>query len=346
MGYIYMIQNKINKKVYVGQTKQKPQDRWKDHINIAKSNNSESKGISHAIHRAIRKYGIGNFDFCVLEEVDNDLLNQREIYWIQEKDSYHNGYNETLGGDAVQKYEYSPIYEDYLKTHNLQTTAIHFDCSRDTVRAAILSKGTTPKDINDFAHSRRKYDYCKLAEKYQELGGLQQVADYFGCDVKVVREACIENNIDIMSSGNRTREILGKPMQQIDLGTLSVIQSFPSASNAAIKVFNDKSKSRNILACCEHRQKTAYGYGWIYEGDKIPQNLSINEKYKRVVQKDKDSKEILNIFVSGAEAARSIGKGNSAASVILKVCKNPQLKTAYGYIWEYGDINDSQLCSK
>ena len=44
-------------------------------------------------------------------------------------------------------------------------------------------------------------------------------------------------------------------MQQIDLGTLSIIQSFPSASNAAIKVFNDKRKSGNILACCEHRQK-------------------------------------------------------------------------------------------
>ena len=341
MGYIYMIQNKINKKAYVGQTRQKPQDRWKDHINIAKSNSSESKRRSYAIHRAIRKYGVENFDFCILEEVDNYLLDQREIYWIQEKDSYHNGYNETLGGAGAQKYEYSSIYEDYLKTHNLQATAIHFDCSRNTVRAAILSKDTTSKDINDFAPSRRKYDYYKLAKKYQELGGLQQVADYFRCDVKVVREACVENNIDIMSSGKITREILGKPVQQIDLGTLSVIQSFPSASNAAIKIFNDKSKSTNILACCKHKQKTAYGYGWVYEGDKIPQNLTINEKYKTVIQKDKDSKEILNIFVSGAEAARSIGRGDSAASVILKVCRNPQLKTAYGYIWEYGDRNDS-----
>lgn len=78
MGYIYMIQNKINKKAYVGQTRRKPQDRWKEHINIAKSNNSESKGISHTIHRAIRKYGVENFDFCILEEIDNDLLNQRE----------------------------------------------------------------------------------------------------------------------------------------------------------------------------------------------------------------------------------------------------------------------------
>jgi hypothetical protein len=33
-----------------------------------------------------------------IEECNNDLLNDRERYWINYYDSYKNGYNNTYGG--------------------------------------------------------------------------------------------------------------------------------------------------------------------------------------------------------------------------------------------------------
>lgn len=39
-GYIYIIRNKINSKVYIGQTTQRPKDRWKDHKSKSKYKNN------------------------------------------------------------------------------------------------------------------------------------------------------------------------------------------------------------------------------------------------------------------------------------------------------------------
>lgn len=48
----------------------------------------------------MRKYGLNNFSFKIIEECSEKKLNDREIYWITFYDSYHNGYNETQGGDT------------------------------------------------------------------------------------------------------------------------------------------------------------------------------------------------------------------------------------------------------
>ena len=72
---IYLITNKVNGKKYVGQSID-IEERWKDHIWASK----KSKLL---IYRAMRKYGIDNFDFSILEECSIDKLDEREIYWIK-----------------------------------------------------------------------------------------------------------------------------------------------------------------------------------------------------------------------------------------------------------------------
>lgn len=62
--------------------------------------------ISIMLFIAPYKYGWNNFEYVVLERVDADSraelkakLNSLEIRYIQEYDSYNNGYNNTSGGD-------------------------------------------------------------------------------------------------------------------------------------------------------------------------------------------------------------------------------------------------------
>ena len=80
MGYIYMIVNKLNGKCYVGSSRS-IKVRLSNYFNLASLAAQEGRPISSAI----LKYGLMNFAFIVLEQVDLDLhnLEERETFWIK-----------------------------------------------------------------------------------------------------------------------------------------------------------------------------------------------------------------------------------------------------------------------
>ena len=89
---IYRFVNKINNQSYIGQSIHIEQ-RYKEHLNEIKNTRRNTKW-----YQAVRKYGIENFNFEILEECKANELNEREIYWISYYDAYKNGYNSTPGG--------------------------------------------------------------------------------------------------------------------------------------------------------------------------------------------------------------------------------------------------------
>lgn len=108
MNYIYGYRNKINNKWYVGQTTMSIQERHRLHLSSAYHENSSDYNC--LFHKKIRQYGINNFELIILEEVkEKSLLDEKEQYWIKEKQSYvkNNGYNLTTGGQQRK------INEDY-----------------------------------------------------------------------------------------------------------------------------------------------------------------------------------------------------------------------------------------
>lgn len=96
---IYKITNKVNNKCYIGCSKS-IKDRWTAHKND--SHNPNDKCYNTKFYRALRKYGIDNFNFEVLEECSVDLLFKKEIEYIQSFNSTNDeyGYNTSIGGDA------------------------------------------------------------------------------------------------------------------------------------------------------------------------------------------------------------------------------------------------------
>lgn len=81
------------------------QRRHNDHLSASKNPNNRDYNLP--IHKAIRKYGIENFEVNILEDniEDINLLKEREIYWIKYFNTYENRehYNETPGGDLPGK---------------------------------------------------------------------------------------------------------------------------------------------------------------------------------------------------------------------------------------------------
>jgi hypothetical protein len=89
---IYKILNKINGKIYIGQTIGTLEHRMSQH----KANNKKNSIIG----KAIQKYGWNNFDVEVIDEAETiEELNNKEIYWIgYYKSLVPNGYNIEIGG--------------------------------------------------------------------------------------------------------------------------------------------------------------------------------------------------------------------------------------------------------
>lgn len=94
--YGYALNGKIK---YIGQTVNK-EDRHKFHMEY-NPNNKLCREYNYPLSRAVRKYGAESFEYTILEEdVDEHLLNEREVYFIKKYDTYHNGYNQTEGGSV------------------------------------------------------------------------------------------------------------------------------------------------------------------------------------------------------------------------------------------------------
>ena len=98
---IYKIENLINNKCYIGQSVNIKR-RWKDHKEASK--NIKNKNYDYPLYKAIRKYGLENFSFEILEKCSENLLNEKEKYWIKYFNSYNNGYNQNEGGNSGSHY--------------------------------------------------------------------------------------------------------------------------------------------------------------------------------------------------------------------------------------------------
>ena len=94
--YIYLHRNKINNKVYIGQTCQKPEYRW---------NNGKGYIQCQYFYSAIQKYGWDNFEHIILEEgltaEQANIKEQEYIEYYNSTDSDY-GYNIQKGGNNHQ----------------------------------------------------------------------------------------------------------------------------------------------------------------------------------------------------------------------------------------------------
>lgn len=93
---IYKVTNKINNKIYIGQTIRTLEERIKEH----------KRKRSSSLYKAFNKYGIENFEFEIIDRCNTtEELNEKEIYWIKYYDCLiPKGYNLCEGGGQTNGY--------------------------------------------------------------------------------------------------------------------------------------------------------------------------------------------------------------------------------------------------
>lgn len=138
---IYCIENKINKRKYIGKSVN-IRKRFYEH----KRNLLNNKHTNKFLQRDFNKSGINNFVFYIISEFKESELNEKEIDYIEFYKTTNNkfGYNLTKGGEGATGYKHTK--ESRQKISEIQ---LGRRLTAEWKKNISLShKGNIPKNIN------------------------------------------------------------------------------------------------------------------------------------------------------------------------------------------------------
>ncbi len=351
MGYIYLMTNQINGLQYVGQTSLTIEARMIGHKHEAKVCIPNVYFV-----RAMHKYGFENFKVEVLEECQDDQLDEREIYWIAEYDTFLGpGYNSTRGGRGNKKFLNTDILDLWNSGYSRQEIANKLNCNPTTVTNSLRALNISPKAVRSRAQSL----ICKKKEvlQYNLLGELvatypcvDDAAKINNCNSGIIRAVC-NHHLPTAIGYIWCHLDEPKPIQQL-------IEEIPiSKKNRKINQYDLQGNLiASYISCAEASRQLNVHYSsienaangvslsclstlWQYDDDKTDINIKVN-KYrsrkdykKRAVNQYDLNNNYINTYDSASAAAEAIGKPGNGSS-ITKAC-NGKLKTAYKFKWAY-----------
>ncbi len=241
MSGIYMIENLINHKVYIGQS-QDIERRQKDHMRHLKHGNHDNPHLQNAWN----KYGADNFRFVVQEECDNDIIDERERYYIRTMNSQDDryGYNKESGGclnktmSDESKHKMSVKKQGMYRGSENPMYGVHLVVSDETKKK--LSQRFSGTGNPMYGVHLQKTDEEKIRMSERVRGELNP---FFG-------QHHSEETKRKMRSANKRK----KPVMCEETGIV-----YDSSCEVERQLGYD---AAHINACCNHKAHTAYGYHW------------------------------------------------------------------------------------
>lgn len=322
---IYKITNLINGKSYIGQSIN-IQKRFIQHR--SKAFNPNDKSYEYPLYRAIRKYGIDNFSFEILEECDVSELNNKEIYYISKYQTHgENGYNLDDGGDQAS--HYTKLSDD-LVSEIIARLKNSLDGS-DEIGEEYGVTGRTIRGINSG-------EYCyKESEMYPIRPPLYTLnEDYQVKEIEYYCKACgkriVTKDSYCVECGQKSQRKADRP-EPLELAKLVKENGFMATGRIFGVDGNSIKKWCKTYGIPKLKDELIAWYNNQLGIEDIilePKEKIIQEK--KVKQIDLNTNQVLNIFPSENDAARYLGK--KKGNHIGEVCKGIH-ESAYGFNWEY-----------
>lgn len=199
-GFIYIIKNTINSKIYIGQTKNSVKQRWQEHLRHAQYG-------SQVINRAMKKYGVENFYVETLEICNIELLDYREMYYIDLYDATNKskGYNVSIGGNTPKfkrkALSISDLVDLYVnKRFTLDEIATKYEVSRYIINTELTNAGVSIRDRHDSSSKFNMISKNVIIEYLKQGKTLRKAAKLANIPYSTFRKACVYNNIEYNSS--------------------------------------------------------------------------------------------------------------------------------------------------
>lgn len=182
LGIIYIITNKVNSKVYIGQTRKSLSERMRHHFSKYET--------CTKLKKAIEQYGRDNFIYNVLELVPYSELNDRESFYIEQYNSVENGYNikngnskfkgrkihsiKELQEDIVNDYNTGMNTKDIAEKYHIALTSVYNSLQRADVKMRYCKNAIKPLaakiDINKLIEMKRQGLNTAYIARYFNVG--------------------------------------------------------------------------------------------------------------------------------------------------------------------------------
>jgi len=244
MGYIYKITNKTDGKIYVGQTIQTLDERFRQH---------RKKGSNcRYLKRAFEKYGFDNFVFEMICICFDEDLDKFEIQYMAKFNSIvPNGYNLRAGGNSGR-------HNEETKKKISATLKGRTDIVRGNLSGFHLSE-ETKKKISDALKGRTDIVRGHWTGLHHSEETKKKISDALKGRTDIVKKNSKNaDNIFPEELKNKNVKHHKKNVNQYDL------------KNNLIKTFNgivEASKETNIgqssiSKCCNNKNITGGGFIW------------------------------------------------------------------------------------
>lgn len=246
-GYIYKITNLLTGKMYIGQTNN-PYRRWLEHRYTA----FKDLSYSSYLYSSIRKYGLVNFSFDVIDVCDLSVVNEKEVYWITYLNTLvPNGYNLLKGGNVLYGSE-----NPFFGRHHSEDTRRKIS-ERNKGRLVSSEEREMRRQIN--SGSLNPFYGKHHSDETKEL-----------IKRKNIESGTYKKSSERMKQNNPNKYRVYSMVEMIDISSGKVLRVFKNASEAGkfIKEMGwSKAKYPNnaITSVCNRHEKSSCGYFWRYK---------------------------------------------------------------------------------
>ena len=370
---IYVHINKINGKIYIGQTCRK-------NVKARFGKNGIQYQKCPRFWNAIQKYGWENFEHIVLiENLTQEIADIIEIELIEKYKSCNTnfGYNlapggRTGSGKSLWKviYQYD-IYGNFIrKWISAQHAACELGIIASNISACCLGISKTCKgfvwsyipldkeyfDNITISHGVRIKQYDKYGNYIKTFKSIKEASKETGIGIGNISTSCQKKGGNLTNGLYRwtyeydeiDKSKIKKPDNQRPVTQYDLQGNIIKKWNSMIEA----SRELNILctkinSCCKGREKTYHGYIWRFTDENIEKITNIEEYLKRkksISRKIQEGKrvaqysiydEFIKIWNSSSEATEYYGGAKNTTNI--QACCRGAKKSAFGFKWKYVD---------
>ena len=347
MGQIYMIQNLINNKVYIGLTTRKFEYRYGK--NGIKSVYGKQKHSNAHLSSSIEKYGLDCWEIKILHDNVTDIeelknLEQYYVYKYKSNDPKY-GYNKTAGGDAIADRLKKKVIciNDQNIFDSLADAGEYYNISYTAISQCCLGKIQQVYG-NQFAYYEegKKYKLKEITNEcfkqvicintMEKFNTITSAATKYNVNIEAIRQACNNHYKGATASGYQWDYFEeGKEYELIDRTYYNSRRVICVNTGEIYESISEAEKVKNITgisACCRGQIYTAGGCQWEFYEDGNKYELK-EIQYKMANRRKVICLETQKVYDSIVDAENETG----ATNISLVISK--ERETSGGMHWDY-----------
>lgn len=340
---IYLIKNKVNGKVYVGSAAQSFSRRWSKH------KTDLGKEMHHSTHlqSACDKYGIENFEFEMVEKVEDlNIILEREQFYIDSYESYkrEKGYNMNPKAGSSLGVKRSEETKEKVRKARAKQLIIHSEETKRKIGLAHKGKTVTEETKKKLSDSLkgRTTGPCSEEKKRkisETLMGIKHTAErkqnVAEGTKKAMQNSELRKHLSEMKKRpgekERIRGLCGRKI--IKLEEDGSITEFISISEA---VEIEKVSDVTIRNRCK-AQKIFKGMIWFYkdeyeklEKENLFEKIKNKNKPKRMLHQINKQGEVVGKYETISEAGRNSWVSLSS---VKRSLERKDFYCGYKFVW-------------